>query len=119
SGTISYVMVGVRNGRVVIRVRNVIAAESPEAGAGPGESGQDHKYDGAKRENLHGAVTLGQAREMHRETPIGERENDPRNQTGDQKIPGRAKKSQNRYRRDQRQGDGGDEIPFQRDAFKR
>src|ERR1700730_5363726 len=112
-------MVRVRDVRFVIRMRKVGTSESPEAGADPRERRENHEDDCAERKDLNGAIALREASKMHGETPIGEAENAPRDQAGDQQIARRAQKSQHWYRCDQSQSHGRDEVSFQRVTFER
>ena len=90
----------------------------PDSGANPRQRRDDQVYDSAKHENLEGAVPFAQSDEKQAQSPVGEAENAPGNQTGDQQVRGFAKVAQHGNKRQSADERSRGEVPLHRDAVE-
>jgi hypothetical protein len=103
---------------MIIRMRNIGFANSPDGPANPGYRRDDQVHDGPKHENLNRAVPVAESSEKQTKDTIIQAEDQPRDQTRGQQMPGHAQESQNGNHREQTKKNSSSDVALQRETVE-
>lgn len=98
---------------MMVGMSSIRFAGFPKDRAEPANGGDDQVDDGTEHEDLERAVPITKPGEYHAEDAVAQRENEPGDEAGRQKIAGPPHKSNNRNSGEKAEGRGGGDVSFE------